>query len=223
MGPRPDSNVGWGAREERWTTLTGAALLRAAAYARTKGARSDDAPDVATEALVRLALERGRREVDRALRDVVRQILRRERRRESRRLPLCTVEEPVSRGRGPLEEAESAELARSLQEELAGLAVADRDILRAIYLESVTPADMARLLGITDTAMRQRLSRARRRLRHALEARLGEVPFRDLGIGGGRSLAASDSPGLVGRGCGFGPKPTGRVQTAAGWSNAAGQ
>jgi len=170
MGRGTDARVGGGTREERVLALTDAALVCGRAYARTKGAGGEDAQDAAAEALVRLAQGRGgRAPTERTLRDVVRQILRRERRRGSRRVPLDGVDEPAARGGGPLERAELEERARLLREAVARLAAADRDLLTVVYLDSVSSRVVARRLRLTEAAVRQRLARARRRLRVEIE------------------------------------------------------
>jgi RNA polymerase sigma-70 factor (ECF subfamily) len=73
--------------------------------------------------------------------------------------------------------AEEAEDPTGILEALAALEEADRELLMLVGWEELTPAQAARVLGVTPLAARSRLHRARRRLR----ARLAEI-------------AASDSP-----------------------------
>lgn len=83
-------------------------------------------------------------------------------------------EEAWVRGGAPLPEplerlAQSAAL-RQVERALARLAVADRELLLLVGVEGLTPAEAASILGLTPEATRQRLARARARLRGALDA-----------------------------------------------------
>lgn len=64
---------------------------------------------------------------------------------------------------------ELAELDPALDRALRSLRPADRDALLLVAWEDLTPAQAARALGLSGTAFRVRLLRARRRLRAALD------------------------------------------------------
>lgn len=56
---------------------------------------------------------------------------------------------------------------------LDDLTESDREVLLLVYQEGCSVRDVARSLGLTEVAVRKRLSRARARLRDGVEARLG--------------------------------------------------
>ena len=61
---------------------------------------------------------------------------------------------------------------------LAQLGAEDREVLRLSAWEELTPAEIATVLGVSPVAVRSRLHRARRRLRHALAHESGREPAR---------------------------------------------
>ena len=64
---------------------------------------------------------------------------------------------------------DAARLAPALAAALASLGDGDRELLELVELDGLTPAEAARVVGAQPAAARMRLSRARRRLRAALE------------------------------------------------------
>jgi RNA polymerase sigma-70 factor (ECF subfamily) len=71
----------------------------------------------------------------------------------------------------PFEQAVGHELERTLEQAIASLPVAYREVLLLVGVEGLQPIEAARVCGISPEALRQRLSRARARLRD----RLGET------------------------------------------------
>jgi RNA polymerase sigma factor (sigma-70 family) len=67
----------------------------------------------------------------------------------------------LSRQPSPFEEAAANELHARLEHALACLPPHARELLQLSLVEEMTPAEMARLCGVTPAALRQRLSRAR--------------------------------------------------------------
>jgi len=73
-------------------------------------------------------------------------------------------------GRTPFEALAADELGRRLEQALAQVSVADRELLLLVGADGLTAAEAAQMLGIAPEALRQRLSRARARLaRHLKE------------------------------------------------------
>jgi RNA polymerase sigma factor (sigma-70 family) len=70
----------------------------------------------------------------------------------------------------PLERLAQTTALRQVERALAGLAVADRELLLLVGVEGMTPLEAASILGLAPEATRQRLARARARLRAALDA-----------------------------------------------------
>src|SRR5258706_3189642 len=71
--------------------------------------------------------------------------------------------------------------AEEVRQALLGLGDADRELLRLVAWEELTPAQAARVLGISVLAARSRLHRARRRLRTQLgREQLGETGSNEL-------------------------------------------
>jgi RNA polymerase sigma-70 factor (ECF subfamily) len=71
----------------------------------------------------------------------------------------------------PFEQAVGHELEGRLEQAIASLPVAFREVLLLVGVEGLQPIEAARVCGISPEALRQRLSRARARLRD----RLGET------------------------------------------------
>jgi RNA polymerase sigma factor (sigma-70 family) len=66
-----------------------------------------------------------------------------------------------ARGPSPFEEASASELEARLERALAVLSPRYREVLLLALIEGMTPAEMARVCGVTPGVLRQRLSRAR--------------------------------------------------------------
>jgi len=77
---------------------------------------------------------------------------------------------PVS----PFEESVGHELERRIEQAMADLPVAFREVLLLVGVEGLQPAEAAQVCGVSPEALRQRLKRARALLRK----RLGESPIR---------------------------------------------
>lgn len=75
---------------------------------------------------------------------------------------------------GPFRRLVREELAARLQGAMADLEAADREVLMLRYLEQLSTAETAAVLGVSETAVKQRLLRAVRRLRGHLEGAGGE-------------------------------------------------
>ena len=71
---------------------------------------------------------------------------------------------------GPAARAQSAEDGRRLEHALLALGERDREVLLLFLDDGLTSADRASVLGISETAWRQRLHRARQALQHRLDA-----------------------------------------------------
>lgn len=72
---------------------------------------------------------------------------------------------------------DAARLAPALAAALASLGSRDRELLELVELDELSPAEAARVLGDQAAATRVRLSRARRRLRAALDEQVNLVPL----------------------------------------------
>jgi RNA polymerase sigma factor (sigma-70 family) len=98
----------------------------------------------------------------------------------------------------------------TLRQALAGLPAAHRECLVLFYLEGKSGAEAAAALGITESALRVRLHRARAALRAQLERRLGESldqlrPSRPLSAAVMGAILSSSSAKMAG-GAGVGAK-----------------
>jgi RNA polymerase sigma-70 factor (ECF subfamily) len=77
---------------------------------------------------------------------------------------------PVSPGSAsPFEEAAANELERRIERALARLPRHAREVLLLVSVAGLSHADAAEVCGVTPDALRQRLSRARTALAHALD------------------------------------------------------
>ncbi|KAA0235865.1 MAG: sigma-70 family RNA polymerase sigma factor [Actinobacteria bacterium] len=76
--------------------------------------------------------------------------------------------EPFSEDHAGVESTGSEE-AHDVLRLLAGLSAADQEVLRLAAWEELSPTEMAQVLGITASAARVRLHRARRRLQRRLD------------------------------------------------------
>lgn len=83
---------------------------------------------------------------------------------------LDTIAEPDAPDAGPLELAIAEDEARLLDRALANVPEASRDVLVLFYREGQSIAEVARQLGLSDAAVRQRLSRGRGQLRDEVAA-----------------------------------------------------
>jgi RNA polymerase sigma-70 factor (ECF subfamily) len=70
----------------------------------------------------------------------------------------------------PFEEAAARELERRLERALAALPAASREILLLVSVEGLTPSEAAVVCGVSQEALRQRLSRARAMLSQKLDS-----------------------------------------------------
>lgn len=75
---------------------------------------------------------------------------------------------PDEVARGPYEEATANELERRLERALGTLPATYREVLLLVGIEGLRPAEAAEICGIGAQALRQRLSRARQMLDHAM-------------------------------------------------------
>lgn len=75
---------------------------------------------------------------------------------------------PVAPQTSPFEETAASELERRLESALASLAPKYREVLLIVVMEGFSPADAAAVCGISQVALRQRLSRARAMLAQRL-------------------------------------------------------
>jgi RNA polymerase sigma-70 factor (ECF subfamily) len=82
----------------------------------------------------------------------------------------------------PLDSATAAESAQRLERALAGLPVKYREVLLLVGVEGMPNEDAARVLGVSDANLRQRLSRGRA----MLAAGMGEMRPARAGEDGGR-------------------------------------
>ena len=73
-------------------------------------------------------------------------------------------------GPSPFEEAAGSESERRLEAALAGLPLQYREVLLLVAVEGLSPSEAAAVCGISNVALRQRLSRARAMLARRLEA-----------------------------------------------------
>jgi RNA polymerase sigma-70 factor (ECF subfamily) len=71
--------------------------------------------------------------------------------------------------RTPEASAEAAQAQRRMERAFAQLSLKDREVLALVIGEGLEPQDAARVLGISSEAFRQRLSRARERLKAMME------------------------------------------------------
>ena len=108
-------------------------------------------------------------------------------RRQARRLSLqrtrrargaeadAALEQAVDAGPGPGERLLDAERASLVRSALEALPDEARETLILYYREGHSSAQVGRLLGLSDAAVQQRLSRARSKVREEILARLGEA------------------------------------------------
>lgn len=70
---------------------------------------------------------------------------------------------------GPEEQTEHITLMKAMQNALRTLSADDRDVLMLQYVQDFSSAEIAVVLGVSETAVRQRSHRARKRLRKLLQ------------------------------------------------------
>ena len=127
-------------------------------------------------------------------------------RRELNKRARWAVEQPAT----PAEEPAELCPPETLREALAGLPAAHRECLVLFYLEGKSGAEAAAALGISESALRVRLHRARAALRERLEQRLGQSleqlrPSRPLSSAVMGAILSSSSAKMAG-GAGLGAK-----------------
>jgi RNA polymerase sigma-70 factor (ECF subfamily) len=76
----------------------------------------------------------------------------------------------------PFEEVAASELERRIERALAALPASDREVLLLVSIDGFSPAEAAAICEVNAITLRQRLSRARGRLRRQLEAIDGPSP-----------------------------------------------
>lgn len=109
---------------------------------------------------------------------VARRVLATQRRSTRRRLALTTrLAEVIGPSAVPASEQDSEE--NTVRTALVRLSAADREAITLIAWEDLTPAQAAIALGLSDTAFRARLSRARKRLRKQLDRRPAQPVISD--------------------------------------------
>jgi RNA polymerase sigma-70 factor (ECF subfamily) len=101
------------------------------------------------------------------------------------------VQSATSHEKGPEEAASERELAALLDEAIAGLDPANREVLVLRDVEGLTAPEVAQVLGVSVDAVKSRLHRARAEVRATLESRLpvGERP--------GAAAASDGCPDVV--------------------------
>lgn len=148
---------------------------------------SDDAEDVMQEVLVSLVRSlpsiRGDSSLTTWAYTVARRACQRQRRRASRSVPTAfeSGEEPrqeplAGPSHDPALELERRELERALREAIRALPPAYREAVILRDLEGLSAREAARILGVTERALKSRLHRARLSLRDVLAPRFGGRP-----------------------------------------------
>lgn len=140
--------------------------------------RRDVAEDLLQETWLRLARHAHRLEPDTRLRPWLFTVARNLHRSYCRwrflddrgrgELTLARFREPA--GDSPYDAAAAGEMARRLEEAVAGLPLEHREVVLLVAVERMEHADAAAVLGLRPEAFRKRLSRARAKLAAALEA-----------------------------------------------------
>lgn len=103
-------------------------------------------------------------------------------RREVRLRPFCTAGEPPSPGAVPEEASLLSQEIAVLEYALRQLPDVDREVLLLVGVEQLSNEQCAKILGLSDAALRKRLSRARARLGHEVEriSELDMAPIRSV-------------------------------------------
>lgn len=151
----------------------------------SRGIAADEANDLAQETIVRtlVHLKRHRRVGD-SVRPLVHTIARnllitRVRRRQLEFVPLTTDEDVADESRQPLDEIIHLERRQTVQQALRSLSSRHRQVV-TMWMDGLTPAHIARELGIKRNAADALLHRARRRLASKLEP--GSAAFGVIGL-----------------------------------------
>ncbi len=153
---------------DRLTRCYGDRLLRAGQrYCRTRAEAEDAVQDTWVWATEHLDEFRGDGSLEGWLVRIVATACRRQA-RGSKNAVHETDTELVSPAPSPLDGSRAREIGESLQAALIALSEDDRAIVLLAEGEDWTAAEIAAELGLTEVAVRARLSRARARLRHAL-------------------------------------------------------
>jgi RNA polymerase sigma factor (sigma-70 family) len=108
-----------------------------------------------------------------------------------------------------------------IRDALEALPAECREVLTLFYREGQSSRQVARLLGLSDSAVRKRLERARAGLRRRVDDRLGNAlltsaPGAVFTASVGAMLAASSPPAAAGAALGFGTKGAANLAGAAG-------
>jgi RNA polymerase sigma-70 factor, ECF subfamily len=90
-------------------------------------------------------------------------------RQRNRLSPDVTPDQAISQGPSPSSCAEASELAARLRIALGQLPCRQAEVFCMLYFEQMTSEEVAERLGLSPTATRMLLSRARRRLHGLLE------------------------------------------------------
>lgn len=159
---------------DRLTRCYGDRLLRTGQrYCRTKAEAEDAVQDTWAWATEHLDDFRGEGSLEGWLVRIVATACRRQA-RGSKNAPHENDIELVSAGPSPLDASSAREIGENLQAALLALSEDDRAIVLLAEVEDWTAGEIAAELGLTEGAVRARLSRARARLRHAILSMISE-------------------------------------------------
>jgi RNA polymerase sigma-70 factor, ECF subfamily len=151
--------------------LTAEFLTRLLAFVRRRVGRDEDADDVVQDVLAKL-VTKGEAVPDEAVHAWLFTVARRaviDRFRTRKEFAEMSAE-AAAPGFGPDDGTAAAELARCLDPMLAGLRDEEKEILSRVDMGGESQAAIARELGVSVSAVKSRVQRARARLRSTLEA-----------------------------------------------------
>ena len=155
---------------DRLTRCYGDRLFRAGQrYCRTRAEAEDAVQDTWAWATQHLEDFRGEGSLEGWLVRIVASACRRQARGYKNAAHENEVE-LVSAGPSPLDASRAREIAENLQAALLALSEADRAIVLLAEVEDWTAGEIASELGLSEAGVRQRLSRARARLRQAISS-----------------------------------------------------
>lgn len=162
------ARAGGGEALDRLTRCYGDRLFRAGQrYCRTRAEAEDAVQDTWAWATQHLNDFRGEGSLEGWLVRIVASACRRQA-RGSKNAPHEPEVDVVSAGPSPLDASRAREIAQKLQGALLALSESDRAIVLLAEVEDWTAGEIAAELGLSETAVRARLSRARSRLRQAI-------------------------------------------------------
>lgn len=162
------ARAGGGDALDRLTRCYGDRLFRAGQrYCRTRAEAEDAVQDTWAWATEHLHDFRGEGSLEGWLVRIVATACRRQA-RGSKNAPHETDTELVSSGPSPLDVSTARETGENLQTALLALSEHDRAIVLLAEVEEWTASEIAAELGLSEGAVRARLSRARARLRQAI-------------------------------------------------------